>query len=198
MKERAEHKCYPICERIILAATSGLCNHDHAVIVFRKMHTPAARGNAMRFVPVPARESFRARLEHQIDNLKVLVRRTGANSRDLETTGEQVSATLETLDQDGRIEVERGADPVVRCAEWTLAALDAATLDAATALQEAMASVDLMRLHAGVPSGSDLQGLAGRLARADAAFRLVAFRSRLLARSSDCRCFWRPGRAVTK
>ena len=107
MKERAEYKCYPICERIILAATSGLCNHDHAVIVFGKMHTPAARGNAMRFVPILARESFRARLEHQIDDLKVLVRRMGANSRDLEATGEHVSATLETLDQDGRIEVAR-------------------------------------------------------------------------------------------
>ena len=166
------------------------------------MHTLAARGNAMRFVPIPGRESFRARLEHQIDNLKLFVGRAGANSCDLETTGEQVSATLETLDQDERIEVERGAVPVVRCAEWTSlaewAALDAATLDAATALQEAIASVDLMRLHTGVLSRSDLQAFAGRLARADAAFRLVAFRSRLLARSSDCRCFWRPGRAVTK
>ena len=156
----------------------------------------------MRFVPILARESFRARLEHQIDDLKVLVRRMGPNSRDLETTGEHVSAALEALDRNGRMEVERGPVPIVRCAEWTSlaewAALDAATLQAATALQEAIASVDLMRLHAGVPSGSDLQGLAGRLARADAAFRLVAFRSRLLARSSDCRCFWRPGRAVTK
>jgi hypothetical protein len=156
----------------------------------------------MRFVPIPERESFRARLEHQVDNLKVLVRRTGANSRDLETTGEHVSAALEALDRNGRMEVERGPVPVVRCAEWTSlaewAALDAATLQAATALQEAIASVDLMRLHACVPSRSDLQALAGRLARADAAFRMVVCRSRLLAGSSDCCCFPRPDGAVTK
>ena len=156
----------------------------------------------MRFVPVPERERSRARLEHQIDDLKVLVRRMGANSRDLETTGEYISAALEALNRNGRMEVERGPVPVVRCAEWTSlaewAALDAATLQAATALQEAIASVDLMRLHAGVPSRSDLQGLAGRLARADAAFRMVVRRSRLLAGSSDCRCISRPDRPVTK
>jgi hypothetical protein len=193
----------------VIPSVSGLSLPRHHGFVIMTMllclwpmHTPAARGNPMRFVPIPGRESFRARLEHQIDNLKVLVRSMGTNSRDLETTGEHVSAALETLDRDGRIEVERGAVPVVRCVEWTSlaewAALDAAALDAATALQEAIASVDLMRLHAGVASRSDLQGLAGRLARADAAFRLVAFRSRLLARSSDCRCFSRPDRAVTE
>ncbi len=73
---------------------------------------------------------------------RLFVRRTGANSRDLETTGEHVSAALEALDRNGRMEV--GPVPVVRCAEWTSlaewAALDAATLQAATALQEAIAS----------------------------------------------------------
>ena len=149
----------------------------------------------MRFVPIP--ERYRAKLEHQIDNLKVLVSRSGVNSRNVQTTGEHVSSALQTLHRQGRMEGERRCVAVVPCAEW--AALDAATLEAATALQEAIASVNLMRLRTGVVSPrSDLQDLANRLARADAAFRVVVFRSRLLALPSSCGRFSRPDRAVTK
>ena len=151
--------------------------HYNQAVTLAALGASILRGNAMRLVPMPERD--RAKLEHQIDNLKVLVSRSGANSRDLQTTGEHVPAALETLDPHGRIEVEREAVPVVRCAEWTSlaewAALDAAILQAATALQEAIASVDLMRLRAGAtPCLSDLQDLADRLACADAAFRIVA------------------------
>ena len=149
----------------------------------------------MRFVPIP--ERYRVKLEHQIDNLKVLVSRSGANSRNLPTTGEHVPAALETFHQQDRMEAERRCVPVVPCAKR--AALDAATLQTATALQEAIASVDLMRLRTGVVSSrSDLQDLASRLARADAAFRTVVFRSRLLSGPSSCGRFSRPDRAVTK
>ena len=147
----------------------------------------------MRFVPIPERERSRAKLAHQIDKLKVLLSRTDVGNRDLETTGAHVSAAIKTLDQHRRIEVEMTQVPVVHGAEE--AALDAATIGAATALQEAMASVDLMRLRAGVmTSQSEFRDLAHRLALADAAFRIVAVgirRSRLLpSEPGGRRAFW--------
>ena len=150
----------------------------------------SSRGNTMRFVPNSTRESARAKIEHQIDRLKMLISRTAADNGDLQTTGAHLSAALETLNRQGRIEAGSAGVPVP-CAEW--AALDAATLRAATALQEAMASVDLMRIHAGaVPSRPEFQHLADRLARADAAFRMVAvgvLRARLPQRPSSRRGF---------
>ena len=147
----------------------------------------------MRFVPMPERERSRAKLAHQIDNLKVLVSRTGADNGELEMTGPHVSAAIKTLNRHQRIEVEMAQGPVVQGAEP--AALDAATLGAATALLEAIASVHLMRLRTGVmPSQSEFRDLAHRLALADAAFRVVAVgirRSRLLpSEPGGRRDFW--------
>ena len=79
------------------------------------------------------------------------------------------------LELDRREQTDREAvcDGGVPQAEWS--SLSAATLGAAAALQEAIAFVDFMRLRTGAgPSPSDLQALADRLARADAAFRIVA------------------------
>ena len=77
---------------------------------------------------------------------------------------------------------------------WELAALDAAAFDAAANLQEAIACVGLMRLRTGVmPAPSDLKALADRLARADAAFRIVAVaarRARLATGQPGRRYFW--------
>ena len=144
----------------------------------------------MRFVPNSTRENARAEIEDQIDSLKMLINRTAADNGDLKTTGVHLSAALKTLNRQGRIEAGSAGVPVP-CAEW--AALDAATVRAATALQEAMASVDLMRIHAGaVPSRPEFQHLADRLAQADAAFRMVAvgaLRARLPQRPSSRRGF---------
>jgi hypothetical protein len=128
----------------------------------------------MRFVPMPERERARAELEIQIENLRALVGRMVANNCDLATTGAHISAPMNTLDRHEDADREPVREGGVSRADW--ASLSAATLRAAAAMQEAIASVDLMRLHAGVaPSRSDLQDLADRLAWADAAFRIVAF-----------------------
>ena len=163
------------------------------VMLVANTYASSPRGNAMRFVPIPERERSRAKLSHQVDKLKVLVSRTGADNGDLETTGKHLSAAIETLNRHRRIEVEMAQAPVVQGAQE--AALDAATLGAATALQEAIASLDLMRLRTGVmPSQSEFRDLAHRLALADAAFRFVAVgvrRSRLLpSEPGRRRDFW--------
>lgn len=127
------------------------------------------KGYAMRFVPMPERERARAKLEIQIENLRALVGRMVANNCDLETTGAHISAEMNTLDRHEHADREA----IVPGAER--AVFGETLLGAAAAMQEAIASVDLMRLHAGVaPCRSDLQDLADRLARADAAFRIVA------------------------
>lgn len=138
------------------------------------------KGYAMRFVPMPERERARAELEIQIENLRALVGRMVANNCDLETTGAHISAEMNTLDR--REHADREA--IVPGAER--AVFGETLLGAAAAMQEAIASVDLMRLHAGVaPCRSDLQDLADRLARADAAFRIVASAAlRSLARAA--------------
>ena len=131
----------------------------------------------MHVVPFSERERYRAKLDVQMENLKILVDRADASNGDLEL----ISATLESL---GRSEVKAAQVPAVRDAEC--AALNAATIAAATGLQEAVAAVHLMRPRAGViPSQSEWRDLAHRLALADAAFRVVAViarRCHLLAR----------------
>jgi len=152
------------------------------------------RGNTMHVVPVSERDRSCATLEDQIESLEVLVSRARANNGELERAGAHISAALEILDRRGRIEAGAAQLPVVQGAEW--AAMDAATLGAATALQEAIASVELMRLRTGVmPSHSEFRNLAHRLTQADAAFRFVAVggrKSRSLPREPDGRRdFWR-------
>jgi hypothetical protein len=123
----------------------------------------------MRFVPMPERERARAELEIQIENLRTLVSRFVADNRDLETTGGHLSDAMNALDEHEPTDREAG----VSRADW--ASLSAATLRTAAAMQGAIACVDLMHLRAGArPRRSDLRDLADRLARADAAFRIVA------------------------
>ena len=144
------------------------------------------RGKTMHVVPCSEREHCRAKLEVQIENLRVLVGRTEASSGDLEHIGGHLSAALLSLNQRERIEVQVVQLPTASDAEWP--SLDAATLAGAGALQEATASVDLMRLRSGVvPSQAELLDLGHRLALADAAFRIVAVsarRSGLLPKAS--------------
>ena len=148
----------------------------------------------MRFVPGSERERSRATLEDQIESLGVLVSSAGTNNSELQRAGAHISAALEILGRHGRIEADTMQVPVIQGAEW--AALDSAMLAAATALQEAIASVDLMLLRTSVmPSQSEFRNLAHRLAEADAAFRYVAVggrKSRSLPREPDGRRdFWR-------
>jgi hypothetical protein len=142
----------------------------------------------MRLVPTSERESTRAKLEIEIERLRVLISGTAADIPDLETTGAYVSAALKTLDRRER------AEPNETESAWGLAALDAATLQAAITLQEAIACVGLMRVRTVVmPVQSDFRDLSDRLAQADAAFRIIAVgarRSLLAARQSDRRCFF--------
>ena len=142
----------------------------------------------MRVVPFRKRDRCRAELEVQIENLRLHVGRAEASSGDPEGIEGYLSAALGALAQRERIEVEAPQVPPVPDAEW--AALNAAVLAASSALQEATASVHLMRLRAGVvPSQSELLDLGHRLARAEAAFGVVvsARRSRLFAIESGNR-----------
>ena len=134
-------------------------------------------------------ERCRAKIEVQIENLRVLVGCAEDGSGDLERIGGHLSAALGTLAGRERIEVRAPQAPAVPDAEW--AALNEATLVAAGALQEAMASVQLMGLRTDIaPSQPELRALRHRLALAEAAFGVVAVsvrRSRLLAIESGKR-----------
>ena len=136
----------------------------------------------MHVVPFSERERCRAKIEVQIEKLKTLVNHAAASSGDLDRIGGYLSAALATLVQRERIEVEAPQLPAVQDAE--AAVLNEATLVAAGALQEAMASVHLMRLRADIaPFQPELRDLSRRLALAEAAFGVVAVsarRSRLL------------------
>ena len=140
----------------------------------------------MHYVRRPEREQFRDELENHIENLKVLISHTAAQSRDhndLRTTGAHLFAALKTLDRHGSTEIEAARETDDSSAEC--ARLITATLVAAGAMQEAMACVDLLSLRVDVvPSWSDFRELSDRLARADAAFRMVAahtIKARVLA-----------------
>ena len=130
----------------------------------------------MHYVRMRERKQFRAELENHIENLKVIISHTAAQSRahsDLQTTGTHLFAALKTLDRHGSIEVETTRDLDDLSAEY--AGLITATLAAASAMQEAMACIDLLSLRIEVvPSWVDFHGLSERLARADTAFRIVA------------------------
>jgi hypothetical protein len=130
----------------------------------------------MPYVRRPEREQFRAELEIHIENLKILISHTAAQSRDhndLQTTGAHLFAALKTMDRHVSTEIEAARESDNSSAERVR--LITATLAAAGALQEAIACVDLLSLRIDVvPSWSDFRELSDRLARADAAFRIVA------------------------
>jgi hypothetical protein len=139
----------------------------------------------MHVVPFSERERCLAKME----NLRVLVGRAEDGSGELERIGGHLAAALGTLGARERIEVE--AQKVWAVPDAECATLNEATLVAAGALQEAIASVGLMRLRDGaVPSQLELRDLGHRLALAEAAFGVVAVSARrfgLLAKESGDR-----------
>jgi hypothetical protein len=140
----------------------------------------------MHVVPFSERERCLAKIDVQIENLRVLVSRAEDGNGELERIGGHLAVVLGALGGCERIEVE--AQTVQAAPNAECATLNEATLVAAGALQEAIASVGLMRLRDGAaPSLLELRDLGHRLALAEAAFGVVAVSVRrfgLLAKDS--------------